>query len=298
MKILQLSRKIRFIKEYIRKKIKLWVHSEIVINNVRNSVIASNSKGISENKIIDEQLIVSLTTYSKRIDDVHLVIESIMEQTILPNKIILWLDEEEFEDSTLPCQLIKLKERGLSIKYCKDYKSYKKIIPTLISYPNATIITIDDDIIYPNIFIEKFIEAYKKNKRCIYYYRGRRIEKKNGYMLPYSKWKMTQSGDLSFDVIPTGVGGIFYPAGCFDKRVLDEETWKSLCPKADDVWLRAMTMLKGYYCKNINLSDDFDYNFISLESNQDIALTRTNVYGNENDLQIKAVFEAFKLINT
>ena len=289
--------KIRYIKDYIRKKVKLWLHSEIVINTIENSAKLSIDKGITDDEILDEPLIVSMTTYGKRIDEVHLVIESIMEQTVLPNNIILWLDEKEFNDDTIPHRLKKMKDRGLLIKYCKNYKSYKKIIPTLKLYPNVTIITIDDDVIYPNTFIEKLTEAYKKDKHCVYYFRGRKIKVKDGRLQPYSKWDMTRPDDLSFDVIPTGVGGILYPAGCFDQRVFDENTWLKLCPKADDVWLRAMTMLTGYKCKNIRMPGDFEYNFVSLENNQDIALTQTNVYKNDNDIQIKAVFEAFKLMN-
>lgn len=73
--------------------------------------LSNSNVGISDGKIIDESLIVSLTTYSKRIHEVYLVIESIMQQTILPNKIILWLDETEFNYETIPSILKKANQK-------------------------------------------------------------------------------------------------------------------------------------------------------------------------------------------
>lgn len=181
------------------------------------------------------------------------------------------------------------------IAYCKNLKSYKKIIPTIIAYPDSSIITIDDDVIYPHDFIERMVVEYRKDKNQIYYYRGREMVLKKGEVLSYSKWPLTKSSKPLFNVVPTGVGGVLYPNGCFDKRVLNEELWTRLCPKADDVWLQAMTMLKGYKCSKIETSGSYDYNFVSLENNQDIALTNTNVHENQNDRQIDSVFKYFDL---
>ena len=57
-------------------------------------------------------------------------IESIMEQTMKANRIILWLDYS-FEKQPLPKALQLLQKRGLEIEYCKDIRSYKKLIPAL-----------------------------------------------------------------------------------------------------------------------------------------------------------------------
>ena len=49
------------------------------------------------NKIpIINNLIISLTSYPERIEFVHLAIKSLLNQAILPSKIILWLAESEF----------------------------------------------------------------------------------------------------------------------------------------------------------------------------------------------------------
>lgn len=91
---------------------------------------------------------ISLTTFGKRIQDVFLAIESIGFQSLKAGRVVLWLAEDEFQDSRLPLSLNRLVERGLTVNYYEDIKQYKKLIPSLKSYPNDIIITIDDDMLY------------------------------------------------------------------------------------------------------------------------------------------------------
>lgn len=106
----------------------------------------SNSKGVTNDKYGNTEIIVSLTTYGRRLYRVHLTIESLMQQSMKANRIVLWLSDE-FKD-TLPQTLLKQTKRGLDIRYCKDIRSYTKLVPSLREFPEATIITVDDDIIY------------------------------------------------------------------------------------------------------------------------------------------------------
>ena len=83
---------------------------------------------------INNYVIISLTSYPLRINYVHKTIKSLLEQTLKPKKIILWLAESEFpnKNKDLPKNLLLLKNNIVSIKYYKEnIKSYKKLIPTL-----------------------------------------------------------------------------------------------------------------------------------------------------------------------
>lgn len=111
----------------------------------------------------DKEFIVSLTSWKKRIDIVHNAIESIMNQTVKPDKIVLNLSLDEFPSGNdeLPENLTSLIENGLEIGWVKkNSRSFKKLIPTLDKYRDAIVMTIDDDIVYPNDFIEKKIPLY------------------------------------------------------------------------------------------------------------------------------------------
>ena len=95
------------------------------------SVLSSGSRGTEPVSGDFPEIIISLTTYSLRIHNVYIALESLLNQTIKPNRIILWLAEEEFNEANLPISVLRLKERGVEIRFCEDYKSYKKLIPTL-----------------------------------------------------------------------------------------------------------------------------------------------------------------------
>ena len=77
---------------------------------------------------VEGDLIVSITTYGRRVHQVYLTLESIANQTCKPNKVILWLDENEFSKDSLPLSLKKLCKRGLIVRFCPNYKSYKKLV--------------------------------------------------------------------------------------------------------------------------------------------------------------------------
>ena len=206
----------------LRDFISAEVRTQYVVEKHHDWAVVGKGEILPVPKSGEVPLIVSLTTYSHRINDVYLVVESMLRQSVLPNRIILWLDEDEFSGDMLPVLLKKQRQRGLEIMYCKNIRSYKKIIPTLQLTKDCNIITVDDDIIYPYDFIERSLLAYQKNKNCVYYYCGRIILHDGNRFKSYNKWPMVESSTELFDVLPTGAGGVFYPAGCFDDRVTDE----------------------------------------------------------------------------
>ena len=57
-----------------------------------------------------KQLIVSLTTYDKRLYEVYLTIESIFQQTVKPNKVILWL-ADDMQNTPIPQTLKNQQKR-------------------------------------------------------------------------------------------------------------------------------------------------------------------------------------------
>jgi len=109
-----------------------------------------------------ERLIVTMTSWKKRIENVEKVLKSVLNNTVLPDLIIVNLAIEEFpnKENDLPLglnELIKSQNGLIEINWLKNNtKVWKKIFPTLLKYPNDTSINIDDDFIYPNDIIETF----------------------------------------------------------------------------------------------------------------------------------------------
>lgn len=103
-----------------------------------------------EKKRRDDSIIVSMTTFPARIGYVHLAIKSLLNQTVSPGKIILWLAKDQFQDVEIPQQLRALCTYGLEIRFCdEDLFAHKKYYYAMRAFPEQIIVTYDDDIIYP-----------------------------------------------------------------------------------------------------------------------------------------------------
>jgi hypothetical protein len=116
---------------------------------------------------IEENIIVSITSWHKRIGNVKTVLETIFNQTLQPNKILLNLCTEDFPRmmQDLPEDLIVFIEDHKDIVevywFIENYKAWKKHLHALdIATDNDLIICIDDDHLYPEYFIENLYVSY------------------------------------------------------------------------------------------------------------------------------------------
>lgn len=268
-----------------------------LINRLHEKTLCCHELGISSEQYCEQEIIVSLTTFCTRIDKVYLPIESIMQGTIKPNRIILWLSEDEYTDEQLPSTLRMQQKRGLEIKFCKDYLSYNKLVHTLAQYPDAAIITIDDDVLYEFDIVERLVNAHKQNPHSICACRMHRIVlNPNNTPANYMDWDLCISDSKhSPRNFPTGVGGVLYPPHCFNNEVLNSETFMKLCPKADDIWFYAMALLNNtpnYWVKT-NCPEGY-YHTLEQYSNS-LSFSNTNAQEKGNDVQLKRVFEKYNL---
>ena len=112
----------------------------------------SSDNHLQLNKIKrDQKIIVSLTSYPKRIDTIWLTITSLFKQSMKPDLIVLWLAKSQFKTlDDLPDSLKRLQKYGLKIKLCDDLKSHKKYYYALKEFNEDIVILADDDMFYPN----------------------------------------------------------------------------------------------------------------------------------------------------
>ena len=250
---------------------------------------------ISDNNIRKPRVIVSLTTFSKRIDSVHLVIESIARQSIKPDEIILVLDEEEFNNEYLPQYIKDQINRGLKIRYTHNTKSYKKLIPTIFEYPEDLVITIDDDLIYPTTLIEKLLYYHKLYPEAIICHQGREIKFfKDGKITTYTEWPyVTSEMKPSKHIIAVGYGGVLYPPNSLKKEMLDERLFTRFAPNADDLWFKAASVLNNTKVMCTGFLGENESDFIHLDSRMIDSLSSENVIGKKNDIQMQSIADEY-----
>ena len=155
-----LYKKIKSQQEFINKVnflLTKGINKERIIYDIENF----KDSGIKEQPR-NPKLIVSLTSFPERMYDLHFCLYSLLTQTLKPDEVILWLAAEEFpnKEADLPQKVLQLKDNGLTIKWCENIGSYKKLIPTIREYPNDIIVSADDDIFYPAEWLERLYNSY------------------------------------------------------------------------------------------------------------------------------------------
>lgn len=244
----------------------------------------------------DKRIIVSLTSFSKRIGKVWIVIESILRQSHKPDMIILWLSKEEFPSKEyLPKRLLKLQERGLIINLRDgNLMSHKKYYYTLLEYPDDHLITIDDDIIYPSDFIASLLKGHDQYPDAVisrFAFKLKYDEK--GDLLPYAVWSsimINQPTTSSFDVFFGSGGGTFFPAKILGEEAKNISLAMTSCKFADDVWLNTICRLNG---KKIAVIDH-QFSFLPIVYFNNMSLVEINNHQNYNDKQISELRIYFK----
>lgn len=246
-----------------------------------------------------QKYIVSLTSYGRRINKVlYYTLVSLLRQTYPPDKIVVWLDKETNSDKSLPENLKKLREFGVCFLFCDDLRSYKKLIPSLLKYPNDVIITVDDDMIYYNDIIGKLIHEHENHPNSIICSQCRYPKSKGQKLLPYNSWVAGPNTDKYADMImPLGVSGVLYPPKSLHEDVTQYELFQKMCPLADDIWFWIMAKLNGTRHRVIGQTKPFGDSFDDLYQyfHKGAALTHANRLANQNDKQLSNLIDYFKL---
>ena len=269
-------------------------------NEIRRRISALPD-GLIPSSISPEDFVISLTSYGKRVEDtLPFALFSLLKQTITPRKIAVYLAEDEWNDEKLPPILKKLKHVGVEFNYGPDLRSYKKLIPALMQYPDNPIITVDDDFYYNSRFIEYMRDAYlKSDKKTVLGIWGCVPEKKGGKYLPYNQWKECKDGDGYNPISFFGGYGTCYPPHLFDQEILNSKVFLSLCPKADDIWFWAMEERQGVarqYVANLRLGSHVSINRVfDYKVGEDNCLTLSNVLNGENEIQFRKVLDYYGL---
>jgi hypothetical protein len=235
-------------------------------------------------------IIISLTSIPSRLSTLDIVIASLLEQTVVPQKIILWLNYSL--RNIVPKRLQKLESSFFEICYCDGDSSYRKLLPTMKTYHNSIIVTCDDDMMYPKNWLENLYNSHLENKDCVISQVGRLIyrDKKTEALGAYKSWSFVRHECSEKELLPIGYGGVLYPVNTFDDRVFDESLYMKLAPKADDLWFKAMAFLNGKvaYCASEKARP------IPIIRSQQVSLNSTNIKQDGNRIQWQALCEHFE----
>lgn len=237
-------------------------------------------------------VIVSLTSIPQRIRSVDLVIRSLLKQTLLPEKIVLWLPEAL--RGRVPEALKALEHNRFRMAFSPLTCPHKKLIHSLEEYPDNPIVTCDDDLMYPESWLEKLYRTHLEYPEDIIGHQIRYIRyAADGSLLPYPDWVVPPDGGSNPKAyMAVGAGGVLYPPGALDPRVQDREMFLELSPRADDLWFKMMGLLAG---TRVRPSGDHSGEPIPILGSQKTSLKKTNINRDKNREQWVRLTEHFGL---
>ena len=114
----------------------------------------------------NRRLVVSLTSSPARLGTLDQTLATIYNQTLQADEVVLWLAREQFPEleGNIPEALLRLvEENKLTVRWCDDLKPHKKYFYALQEYREDLIVTIDDDLLYPEHMLENLYRSWLRH---------------------------------------------------------------------------------------------------------------------------------------
>ncbi|MBT2588229.1 hypothetical protein [Arthrobacter sp. ISL-95] len=232
---------------------------------------------------------VSMTSYGRRLGIVAHALESIAAGSMRPARMILWVDEPDFEVATYP-MLQRLQRRGLEILRCEDFGPHKKYFPYCREFAqdHVNLALADDDLMYPRRWLEVLLRTSGELHEIPAYRAHRmRTDATRSTLANYNSWAPAPTGSTSHANFFTGGAGVLLPPR-FQSVIREAGTlFLELAPRADDIWLNALAIRHGYRRRVVDAAGQ---HLTIYPRSQEHALHNENVSEGKNDTQLAAVF--------
>lgn len=235
-------------------------------------------------------VVVSLTTYGRRIDAAAVAIESIARGSSRPSRIILWLDDPALH-ANRPAALRRLERRGLDVRLTENLGPHTKYYPYVASVEDhrLPLVTADDDIMYPRNWLRRLYSAYLGNPSSINCHWASEMRSAGDKLASYHTWPNCGDTVARFSNFGLGVSGIIYPPSMLTELAARGAAFRDLSPTADDVWLHWVALRAAIPVRQIS---PIPRHFALIPGTQGQALmTTNNVEGSGNDAWIRGLYE-------
>ena len=185
---------------------------------------------------------VSLTTTPGRLANLLPTLNSLLQQTLVPDKIILNIPKVFKKTGQLylvPSELHKFPR--LLLNSCVDYGPATKLLPTLqlLNDPTTIIVTVDDEYIYPDSMIETLVKSAQHDPDAAFSYAGQNVEfdfaSQHGVAVRSADTPGWNRVSAAVDIIEGFLGA------AYRREFFDESIFRIIprCYSTDDIWFSA-----------------------------------------------------------
>ena len=265
-------------------------------SNIEQFVISKHEVYQKENNKIhlakrifnQRRIVVSLTAVKQRLPSLKDVLASLLEQSVEPDLIAIYVDKDSFSSCDFNEQFYR--HPKIQIHFVDlDIKAHKKYYYSFQEYPNDYVITVDDDIIYHPDTIKKLMEYHYRYPQAIICNRGRFIFLNDEGVAPYRLWPrnclINEENSL---LMATGCLGVLYQPNQFDSSVFDlEKIMDEDVITNDDIWLKSCELKFGLKV----VSTDLEKEIIFAKNTQNSTLLDENIKFERQTNAAKKLFD-------
>lgn len=236
---------------------------------------------------------ISITSWMPRKDPLPLVLLSMIEQSLRPAAVHVWLCPEDQE-------MIEARHRdffaehGVQFHEADNIGPHKKWLPLIESGHETPFVIADDDTYYPRDWFEALVNEGAEHPDEIIAHRCHQMKvDANHHPRPYAEWPRGVTGqkESSHYLFAVGCGGTLVRPAAIAEEFRSRELINKLCHRADDIWLKAAYIQSGYKVRKSN----YDFPSLDYPGTTQSGLAVTNVDQGENDQQLQQVFQYFDL---
>lgn len=227
----------------------------------------------------DFRIVISLSVSIYEINDIKYTLYSILNQSVKPSYIILWVYESDFpnKERDLPEDLLFLTRFGIEIRWYDHSYPLINLINIFKEFSNDLIINAPNNLFFDKNWLKRLYDCHISNPNEIisnYAKRLYSVDVENKIVCDDFNDSI-QELDSSFLNVISDSFTTLYPPNSLDELVFDFELFKKLSI-SDNIWIWAMAVKKG---TKINfIGDMFSFKYIFINDNQ--------IEDYENDISI------------
>lgn len=193
------------------------------------------------------KITVNITTTHNRLNLCSQTLWSLLNQSVLPEKIVVWVSKEAYlidqgidREPDWVRDLNKIKNL-IEFRWTANTGPYRKLFPALATASEDQIIVYaDDDTIYKENWLHLLVSKFQEHNEEKIVASRIRLSRRNlfGRHKTYMLWPVSQKEiELDRDYLITGVGGVILKKKHIREAFLNNQDYLKVCPKSDDFWI-------------------------------------------------------------
>ena len=234
------------IKDFINKIYSFKIKEKLFFNPFIGFEISSlgNYQGVNSGIKRTVPVIVSLHAKTSDYKNLPITLYSLLNQTMKPDKIILWINEDE-NLQTLPYEITQFIKNGLEIKFIKNKNEYTATYYAIKEFSNSINVIAQNGLHYSKNWLKKLYSSYIQYSDEIQVHLANEVILKDENLLPSKFWKKSIEGKSSYSYVINLQGGVLFPPNCFGKDFLRKDIFLKYAPANPELWLWVMSLVYG-----------------------------------------------------